>query len=50
MRLTDGEKHILIGTAQASLIRFKETDVRAMSRIAAGVKGIRLETVMKSLV
>ncbi|GAB0300482.1 DNA gyrase subunit A [Staphylococcus pseudintermedius] len=42
VRLTDGEKHILIGTAQASLIRFKETDVCAMSRIAAGVKGIRL--------
>ncbi|ELJ5456023.1 DNA gyrase subunit A [Staphylococcus pseudintermedius] len=42
VRLTDGEKHILIGTAQALLIRFKETDVRAMSRIAAGVKGIRL--------
>ncbi|HGH0796109.1 TPA: DNA gyrase subunit A [Staphylococcus pseudintermedius] len=42
VRLTDGEKHILIGTAQASLIRFKETDLRAMSRIAAGVKGIRL--------
>ncbi|EGQ4442727.1 DNA gyrase subunit A [Staphylococcus pseudintermedius] len=42
VRLTDGEKHILIGTAQASLIRFKETDVRAMRRIAAGVKGIRL--------
>ncbi|EGQ4189607.1 DNA gyrase subunit A [Staphylococcus pseudintermedius] len=42
VRLTDGEKHILIGTAQASLIRFKEKDVRAMSRIAAGVKGIRL--------
>lgn len=42
VRLTDGEKHILIGTAQASLIRFKETDVRAMSRIAAGVKGICL--------
>ncbi|EGQ3503480.1 DNA gyrase subunit A [Staphylococcus pseudintermedius] len=42
VRLTDGEKHILIGTAQASLIRFKETDVRAMSRIAAGVKAIRL--------
>ncbi|MBJ8265605.1 DNA gyrase subunit A [Staphylococcus pseudintermedius] len=42
VRLTDGEKHILIGTAQASLIRFKETDVRAMSRIAARVKGIRL--------
>ncbi|MDU9269101.1 DNA gyrase subunit A [Staphylococcus coagulans] len=42
VRLTDGEKHILIGTADASLIRFKETDVRSMSRIAAGVKGIKL--------
>ncbi|UXS75540.1 DNA gyrase subunit A [Staphylococcus chromogenes] len=42
VRLTDGHKHILIGTANASLIRFKETDVRAMSRIAAGVRGIKL--------
>ena len=42
VRLTDGHKHILIGTADASLIRFKETDVRAMSRIAAGVRGIKL--------
>lgn len=42
VRLTDGHKHILIGTAHASLIRFKETDVRSMSRLAAGVKGIRL--------
>ncbi|UXR78349.1 MULTISPECIES: DNA gyrase subunit A [unclassified Staphylococcus] len=42
VRLTDGHKHILIGTSQASLIRFKETDIRAMSRIAAGVKGISL--------
>lgn len=42
VRLTDGHKHILIGTSQASLIRFKETDIRAMSRIASGVKGITL--------
>ncbi|MBI5974975.1 DNA gyrase subunit A [Staphylococcus canis] len=42
VRLTDGEKHIVIGTAQASLVRFKETEVRAMSRTAAGVIGIRL--------
>ncbi|MBR7840002.1 DNA gyrase subunit A, partial [Actinospica durhamensis] len=34
--------HILIGTSDASLIRFKESDVRAMSRIASGVRGIRL--------
>ncbi|NJH87449.1 DNA gyrase subunit A, partial [Staphylococcus agnetis] len=38
----DGHKHILIGTSDASLIRFKESDVRAMSRIASGVRGIRL--------
>ncbi|MDO5375820.1 MAG: DNA gyrase subunit A [Staphylococcus rostri] len=42
VRLTDGDKDILIGTSQASLIRFKETDIRAMSRIASGVKGITL--------
>ncbi|NJH85973.1 DNA gyrase subunit A, partial [Staphylococcus agnetis] len=42
VRLTDGHKHILIGTSDASLIRFKESDVRAMSRIASGVRGIRL--------
>ncbi|MCQ9300914.1 DNA gyrase subunit A [Staphylococcus hyicus] len=42
VRLTDGQKHILIGTSDASLIRFKESDVRAMSRIASGVRGIRL--------
>ncbi|MCS4485827.1 DNA gyrase subunit A [Staphylococcus americanisciuri] len=42
VRLTNGQKHILIGTAQAALIRFKESDIRAMSRIAAGVKGITL--------
>ncbi|QLK85210.1 DNA gyrase subunit A [Staphylococcus sp. 17KM0847] len=42
VRLTDGHKHILIGTSQASLIRFEEQEIRAMSRIAAGVKGISL--------
>lgn len=40
--LTDGNKEIIIGTAQGFLIRFDEKDVRAMGRTAAGVRGIRL--------
>lgn len=42
VRLTDGAKHIIIGTHQGMLIRFEETDIRAMGRTAAGVRGIRL--------
>nr|WP_188207455.1 DNA gyrase subunit A [Alkalibacillus aidingensis] len=42
VRLTDGDKHIMIGTKQGSLIRFNESDVRVMGRTATGVKGISL--------
>ncbi|MFC3886290.1 DNA gyrase subunit A [Bacillus songklensis] len=42
VRMTDGTKDILIGTKQGMLIRFPETDVRAMGRTATGVKGITL--------
>ena len=42
VRLTNGEKHIIIGTKDGMLIRFPETDVRTMGRTAAGVKGITL--------
>ncbi|WP_062350958.1 DNA gyrase subunit A [Bacillus kwashiorkori] len=42
VRLTDGNKHIIIGTKNGMLIRFHETDVRSMGRTAAGVKGITL--------
>ncbi|MRG87944.1 DNA gyrase subunit A [Salinibacillus xinjiangensis] len=42
VRLTDGSKHIMIGTKQGYLIRFEEQDVRPMGRTAAGVKGITL--------
>ncbi|MEQ6376409.1 DNA gyrase subunit A [Bacillaceae bacterium S4-13-56] len=42
VRLTDGKKHIIIGTKNGSLIRFEENDVRPMGRTAAGVKGISL--------
>ncbi|VEB17098.1 DNA gyrase subunit A [Bacillus paralicheniformis] len=42
VRLTDGNKQIIIGTKNGLLIRFPETDVRQMGRTAAGVKGITL--------
>lgn len=42
VRLTNGEKHIIIGTKNGMLIRFPETDVRSMGRTATGVKGITL--------
>ncbi|MBW3110500.1 DNA gyrase subunit A [Bacillus sp. MCCB 382] len=42
VKLTDGEKDIIIGTKDGMLIRFPETDVRSMGRTATGVKGINL--------
>ncbi|UTE77756.1 MULTISPECIES: DNA gyrase subunit A [unclassified Rossellomorea] len=42
VKLTDGEKDMIIGTKQGMLIRFPETDVRSMGRTATGVKGINL--------
>ena len=42
VRLTDGNKHIMIATQQGYLIRFKESQVRTMGRTAAGVRGISL--------
>lgn len=42
VRLTDGEKQIIIGTKNGFSIRFDETDVRAMGRAATGVKAITL--------
>ncbi len=43
VRLTDGNKHIIIGTQNGVLIRFPESDVRSMGRTATGVKGITLD-------
>lgn len=42
VRLTDGEKHIMIATQNGYLIRFPESQIRSMGRTAAGVKGISL--------
>jgi len=40
--ITDGTRDILLVGSNGKAIRFKETDVRAMGRTAAGVRGIRL--------
>lgn len=42
VRLTDGNKQLIIGTKHASLIRFEENKLRPLGRTAAGVKGISL--------
>ena len=42
VKLTDGEKHIVLGTHSGKAIRFEETDVRLMGRTAAGVRAITL--------
>ena len=43
VRMTDGSKHMIIGTKNGMLIHFPETDVRSMGRTATGVKGITLD-------
>jgi DNA gyrase subunit A len=42
VRLTDGNKHMMIATKNGYLIRFPEDQIRSMGRTAAGVKGISL--------
>ncbi|TES53676.1 DNA gyrase subunit A [Halalkalibacterium halodurans] len=42
VRLTNGDKEVIVGTRQGMAIRFHETDVRLMGRTATGVKGISL--------
>jgi DNA gyrase subunit A len=40
--ITDGQQEILLVASNGKAIRFHETDVRAMGRGAAGVRGIKL--------
>jgi DNA gyrase subunit A len=40
--VTDGSCDVMLFASNGKAIRFKETDVRAMGRTAAGVRGIRL--------
>ena len=42
VRLTDGNKELIVATKNGMAIRFHETDVRAMGRAARGVKAITL--------
>ena len=40
--VTDGQCDVMLATSDGKLIRFPESDVRAMGRTARGVRGIRL--------
>ncbi|HET7587700.1 MAG TPA: DNA gyrase subunit A [Gammaproteobacteria bacterium] len=40
--ITDGSKEVMLFASNGKAIHFRETDVRAMGRTAAGVRGIRL--------
>lgn len=42
VRMTDGNKEVIVATRKGMAIRFKETDVRPMGRTARGVKAITL--------
>ena len=42
VRMTDGQKSVLLATAKGFSIRFAETDARAMGRATRGVRGISL--------
>ena len=45
--ITDGDNDILLSSSSGKLIRFHESRVRPMGRIARGVRGIRLKEGMK---
>lgn len=41
-RITDGTQNVFLGSASGKSIRFHESDIRPSSRIARGVRGMRL--------
>ena len=43
VRMTDGNANVIVATKKGVAIRFKETDVRPMGRLAHGVKAISLK-------
>jgi DNA gyrase subunit A len=43
VKLTDGDREIILATSKGMSIRFSEKDVRPMGRSATGVKGIALD-------
>ncbi len=42
VKLTDGQKEVIIGTSAGLFVRFPETEVRPMGRAARGVKAVTL--------
>lgn len=42
--LSDGKSEIFLATKNGKALRFKETDIRPMSRIAHGIRGMRLNS------
>ena len=42
VRITDGTQNVFLSSAMGKSIRFHESDIRASSRIARGVRGMRL--------
>lgn len=40
VRLTDGNRDVIIGASNGKAIRFNEQDARSMGRVASGVRGI----------
>ncbi len=43
VKVSSGEDEIMLSTEDGQAIRFKESDVRPMGRLAAGVTGVRLK-------
>ncbi|MGA1840321.1 MAG: DNA gyrase subunit A [bacterium] len=44
VKMTDGNKHIILGTRKGKAIHFNETEIRPMGRRCQGVRGINLDT------
>ena len=42
-RITDGTMNVFLGSAMGKSIRFHETDVRPMGRVAGGIRGMRID-------
>jgi DNA gyrase subunit A len=44
VRVTDGQQQVALSTRSGMLVRFAESEVRAMGRAAGGVKGVSLDS------
>ena len=43
VRMTEGDNEVIVATKKGMAIRFRETDVRPMGRLARGVKALKLK-------